>query len=319
MPLLYKYLDPDGIAALRTMTLFASDPTAFNDPFEVRPGFDQERHDYFAKTCEAFHGILGVKHSLLGSRSMVGIPTENAIGFGEQINERFRNELSERYRVLCLSRDFSSALMWGHYTRQRGGLAHTGFVLGLDPSTPGFPTGIKPGGFQVEYPQNRRRVTLPLAYYQDPCVESYDLLNRRIMNSPNQQVQSGGGLFIPFSEYRRQVDAASLAILTTKDMDWAYEQETRFVYELPDHASQLRCEKNRQLVPVPAGALREVIIGFRATPKLAEEVVQLCQEGRLGEPMLFYSGCHPYQYQVQKHEADPAYLLSHYRHMRSTP
>ena len=114
MPLLYKYLDPGGIEALRKMTLVAADPSLFNDPFEVRPCFDQERHDYFASTHEAFHAQFGFPHSLLGTSSMVGLPTENAVDFGEQINERFRRDLSRRFRVVCLSRDPSSVLMWGH-------------------------------------------------------------------------------------------------------------------------------------------------------------------------------------------------------------
>lgn len=311
--MLYKYLDPEGILALRTMTLIASDPTTFNDPFEVRPGFDQERHDYFAKRYESFHeGALGVGNSLLGTRSMVGIPTENAIGFGEHINERFRRELSDKYRVLCLSRDAGSVLMWGHYTR-RSQLAYSGLVLGLDPSVPGFPTGIRPDGFRVEYPSDGKRVVLPLTYYQEPCVELYDSMTRRITNNPDQLVQSGGGLLIPFSEYRRQIDAASLAILTSKNPDWAYEQETRFIYRLPDHGAQLRVEKGRHLLPIPAAALVEVILGFRSTPDLVEEVVRLFQEGRIGMPKLFRSGCHPYQYEVQKYETDPDDLLAYYR------
>ena len=63
MPLLYKYLSPDRgpsgeyllSASLRTMTLLASNPLSFNDPFEVRPYFDQECHDHFAKSYETFY------------------------------------------------------------------------------------------------------------------------------------------------------------------------------------------------------------------------------------------------------------------------
>ena len=69
MPLLYKYLGPernphgtaDAIGApvapsqLRTMTLRACDPSTFNDPFEFRPCFDQERHDFYAKSHSQSH------------------------------------------------------------------------------------------------------------------------------------------------------------------------------------------------------------------------------------------------------------------------
>src|SRR5438105_13101068 len=112
MPLLYKYLALDHEAgqdvlpkALRTMTLLASNPCLFNDPFEVRPYFDQEAHDHFAKSHESFYQqVLGIKHSLIAGGSMVGVPTENAVGFGEHLQKRFRDELARRYRVLCLSK-----------------------------------------------------------------------------------------------------------------------------------------------------------------------------------------------------------------------
>lgn len=60
MSLLYKYVEPgkgnEGmqvpIRILTTMRLSASNPLWFNDPFEVRPWFDQERHNHFAKSHE---------------------------------------------------------------------------------------------------------------------------------------------------------------------------------------------------------------------------------------------------------------------------
>jgi hypothetical protein len=60
MPLLYRYFDADGMAALRTMSLPASNPLYFNDSFEVRPCFGQDRHDYSAKSHDAYHAQLGV-------------------------------------------------------------------------------------------------------------------------------------------------------------------------------------------------------------------------------------------------------------------
>ena len=62
MPLLYKYISPENVPGgpplpllvLQTMSLIATDPRSFNDPFEVRPWFDQERHDYASRTQESF-------------------------------------------------------------------------------------------------------------------------------------------------------------------------------------------------------------------------------------------------------------------------
>ena len=65
---------------------------------------------------------------------MVGFPTENAADFGEELNKKFRDDLGRKFRVLCLSRNRTSVLMWGHYTR-----SHAGVVLGFDTTVAGFP------------------------------------------------------------------------------------------------------------------------------------------------------------------------------------
>jgi hypothetical protein len=312
VPLLYKYLNPDGIKALQTMTLLVSDPANFNDPFEVRPSFDQKRHDYFAKGHETFHARSGFGNSLLQGRSMVGVPVENVVGFGETIVKQFRDELSKRFRALCLCRDPHNTLMWGHYTKSPDRTSYSGLVLGIDVSSENFSTGIKADGFEITYPSDHSRPKLPLACYRFPPVESYDS-SGNIANSPDELVESESGILIPFSEYRRQVDEAAIALLTTKAAEWAYEKEVRFLYELPKHKTQLRIENGRHFVPIPPAALREVIVGFRASPDLAEEVVRLFRAGLIGNPQLFYSGCHPNQYEVQKHEATPDYLLDYYK------
>lgn len=310
----YKYLSPDtgpnGVqllpVSLRSMTFLASNPCCFNDPFEVRPYFDQESHDHFAQSHESFHGSLGFKHSLLGNRSMVGIPTENAIGFGEHLNKSFRDEIGKRFRVLCLSRTRSSVLMWGHYTR-----SYSGVVIGVDTDHAAFPKGLKAEGFDIQYCPERTRTKLPLAFYQSPSVEMYDLRGN-ITNSPHQLVESDGGLLIPFKEYRRQIEAASITALTTKAEDWHYEQEIRFIYELPGHQQQLLRKDRLTLVPIPPEALREIIVGFRAGVGQVTELVKLYRDGKIGKPKLFYSTCHPNRYEVQAHETDDKYLLDYF-------
>jgi hypothetical protein len=122
MPLLYKYVSSENttggtplpLCVLQTMRLIAANPGSFNDPFEVRPWFDQERHDYAAKTQESLHkNLFGTGYSLIKGRSMVGIPTENASGFGEKYNKLFRDDIGRKFRVLCLSENPKSVLMWG--------------------------------------------------------------------------------------------------------------------------------------------------------------------------------------------------------------
>lgn len=316
MPLLYKYVesdkDKDGtpkpLRILETLRLSATDPRWFNDPFEVRPWFDQERHDHAAKTQESFHErMLGIKHSLIQGRSMAGIPTENASGFGEHLNKRFRDDIGRKFRVLCLSKDLKSVLMWGHYTR-----SHAGIVIGIETSASGFQKGLKADGFEVHYDPDRSKIKLPLAYYQSPSVEQYDLRGN-IVNQPDEEVVSDGGLVIPFREYRRRIEEAGITALTTKAKDWHYEQEVRFIYDLSQHSNQLACENNRHLISIPAEALREIIIGFRADAKLVQNIVQLFRDGRIGKPRLSFSECHPNLYEVSPHETNDQYLLDYFQ------
>jgi hypothetical protein len=316
MPVLHKYLSPDNskdgtplaLLILQTMRLSATDPRSFNDPFEVRPWFDQERHDHAARTQESFHEqMLGIKHSLIKGRSMAGIPTENASGFSEGFNKRFRDDIGRKFRVLCLSKNPKSVLMWGHYTR-----SHSGIVIGIDTDAPGFPQGLKAGGFEVKYSTDRSETKLPLAFYQSPHVEMYDVFGN-IVNHPDEQVASDSGLLIPFREYRRRVEEAGLTALTTKAQDWHYEQEVRFIYDLSLHSNQLLCENDRDFVAMPLDALREIIVGFRADVRLVREIVRLYRGGKIGKPKLFFSECHPHRYEVQPHETNDQYLLDYFQ------
>ena len=290
MPLLYKYISPENIPGgpplpllvLQTMSLIATDPRSFNDPFEVRPWFDQERHDYASRTQESFHeSMLGVKNSLIKGQSMAEISTENASGFAEKINKRFRDDIGSKFRVVCLSENPKSVLMWGHYAR-----SHAGIVIGIDPNFADVHRGLKSDGFKVRYSLDRSLTKLPCAYYRSPSVEFFDLQGN-IVNHPDEPVESEGGLFIPFREYRRQVEETGITALTTKAQDWQYEQEVRFIYDLSQHSLQLTCEKGRHFVAIPTDALREIIVGFRAAPQLVSEIVSLYREGKSENPRCF--------------------------------
>jgi hypothetical protein len=307
VPTLYKYAANEK--ALSNMAFAATDPAFFNDPFEVRPYFDQVRHDYFAKSHEEFYARMGLPHTLLAGGSMVGIPTENAAGFGEDLNKRFRIELSKSFRVLCLSKNPSSALMWGHYAD-----SHKGLLVGIDPASGGFSTGLAADGFEINYSVDRSAIKLPLAYYAAHSVETYDLRGN-IVNRPDELVKSDGGIHIPFSEYRRQVEEVTLSAIRTKSLDWSYEKEVRFIYKLPEHADQLRFENKRCFVPIPPQAMREIIFGFQAPFELVQRVVKLRQLGKLGSPKFFFSQCHPFLYEVQRFEAQPEYILDYYKHV----
>ena len=185
-------------------------------------------------------------------------------------------------------------------------------MIGIETSTASFQRGLKPDGFEVHYDPDRSKIKLPLAYYQSPSVEQYDF-HRNIVNRPDEEVVSDGGLVIPFREYRRRVEEAGITALTTKAQDWLYEQEVRFIYDLSLHSNQLACENNRHLVSIPSEAIREIIVGFRANMKLVQNIIQLFRDGRIGKPKLFFSECHPNLYEVQPHETNDQYLLDYFQ------
>lgn len=88
--LLYKYVTPDLVAEtprplriLQTMQLLVANPCSFNDPFEVRPAFDQERHDHAARTSEAFHWrMLGIENPLFRDGPWWDKPQKRLLALG---------------------------------------------------------------------------------------------------------------------------------------------------------------------------------------------------------------------------------------------
>jgi hypothetical protein len=310
--ILYKYIGPGTEEEpvpiqLRTQTLSATDPGTLNDPFEVRPWFDQERHAYYARAHEQFYQRLGLGSSLTAEGTLAEVPVENVVGFGDTLNRRFREELGKRFRILCMSANRNNVLMWGHYTR-----SYQGAVIGIDVDDLTFPVGTQRKGFAIDYLRDRSQTRLPLAYYQFPPVEKHDLRGE-LVNDPNEEVITDGGLIIPFSTYHQQVEDAYLRAITTKAASWSYEEEIRFIYELPTHSDQLRSANGLSLVAIPSSAIREIIIGFNATIPMVEGIVSLFGRGAFGSAQLHYTTCHPHLFEVQAHETDSDYLLDYFK------
>lgn len=320
MAILYKYVEPDigpnnkpkPVLVLESLRLIAADPCSFNDPFEVRPWYDQERHDHSESSHEKLQRLFRGNRSQhqIGQDSLVGYPAELAAFNADNCHKKFQQGISDRYRILCLSRNPGSVLMWAHYAK-----CHKGIVIGIETSDPDFQTGLNPTGYNVEYDPDRSKIRLPVAYYRQPSVEMYDQYGN-VINHPDEEVESNAGLIIPFREYRRQVEVAQVTALRTKAQDWGYEKETRFIYDLSIHSGKLTREGSRHFVALPADSIREIIIGFCADLHLVKSIVGLYRDGRIGKPRLAYTECHPSQYEVLAHEADVNYLEAYFQHVR---
>lgn len=237
---------------------------------------------------------------------MVGVHPEAIPDLGEELNERFRNDLTRRYRVLCLSRNSKSVLMWGHYTR-----SHRGFVVGLDPTTASFVTGIREEGFEIEYPPQQERVMLPLPYYSEPSLENWDIRGN-LVNDPRETVECGGGVTITFGQYQDLLEAAYLKLLTRKAYEWKYEDEVRFIYDVRLHGDALLFENKQFFVNLPPHAVKEVITGFNASLALVKAIVDCLEKGLLGDAELYYATPHQQLYEVQANEATPKDMLEYY-------
>jgi hypothetical protein len=310
--ILYKYLAPgdhnDPVpVVLRTQAFLASDPRDFNDPFEVRPYFDQECHDHYAAGHEKFYRhAMGIKYSLLKDESMVGIPVENAVGFSDSLTRKFRDEIGRRFRVLCLGADPRSPIMWAHYTHN-----YKGAVVGVDIDDPAFRRGLKTDGIAITYSQDRSVTKLPLAFYEMPPVETYDRTGR-LVNSASQEIQNGS-LVIYFSQYRDMLEEGYLRALGTKAEGWAYENEIRFIYELERQAEQLRKLGDRWVIDIPPSAIKAIIVGNNASIPMVEGIIDLHGKGAYGSAILHYTTCHPNRFEVQAHESEPEYMLAYFR------
>jgi hypothetical protein len=241
---LFKYLKSDvGLKVLETGLIRFSPPSAFNDPFELKPNiFDflqpdpieaQEGasrshfgHEYetlppFVKSLispERFHDLVTQK---------IQLSEHEEVTRAKYLTPYLRGALEERLEaitgVLCLADSDHNLTMWAHYAD-----SHTGVVLAFDTSheyfknqdsTSGAPSHLK----EVDYHAPRPRLALAGLQMKD--------------------------------------------IFLAKGNDWNRERESRMFAQL-DQAN-LTC-KNEQgetihLFRFPQEAVTRVILGCRST------------------------------------------------------
>ena len=98
---------------------------------------------------------------------------------------------------------------------------------------------------------------------------------------------------------------AYLRALSTKAEGWQYEQEVRFIYELPTHSDQLRQDGDLSLIPIPSSAIKEIIVGFNASISMVEQLVNLYRQGSFGDAQLHYTTCHPHLFEDRRTKLMP--------------
>jgi hypothetical protein len=144
---LYKYVTPDRLDVLGNLLIRFTQPTALNDPFELRPlvsGFrppdvaakdlaaelerqlPQEIAKYQAILNPAQAALLPVLANQLKS-AMVGQAIEQIDAFFPTLKKSLFDMLGSSLGILSLSEVPDNLLMWAHYAAN-----HTGFVIEFD-------------------------------------------------------------------------------------------------------------------------------------------------------------------------------------------
>lgn len=164
----YKYLPPERMDVLQHLSIRFSPLESLNDPFECRPLLDLDaykrvlvsdvergaeelwdRAEQNERTAENWQILERERLNLLADIDHKLAP--NACG------QILMEDLSDRVRILSLSRTQKSLLMWTHYAQQG-----EGFVIGFDDEHPFFyqsdRSGRKTKPFSVSYSSNRSSI-----------------------------------------------------------------------------------------------------------------------------------------------------------------
>jgi hypothetical protein len=253
---LYKYLSPERTDVLQNLRIRFTQVSALNDPFESYPGvLIGEREWYlsvFRGRIEDEMEKLGIRGE--GKRKQYWRARKKDFDHFHKcytdVNWLLeQSELVQRmsdtvHGCLSLSAICTNILMWSHYAQH-----HRGLVIGFD----------------AEHEYFGRSV--------DPVVYS----TSRQPHNPSEH-QHSGDLFY------------------AKSTDWAYEQEYRkfqsFVEPIklangndllpfPKRGPSVRPNEAIVLFPIPAEAIQCVILGWKSSPTLHNEVAEALNANQL--------------------------------------
>jgi hypothetical protein len=232
---LFRYFDAaGGLATLSGCELRFSNPTSFNDPFELTPRISKPSDELLLDRLLADHLVEDFFHSVGSPKGMTRTESDNeyhAIELPkrflklqetkgwEQKASRLKWEMigtfSKGFRVLCCSHREDSILMWSHYAAK-----HTGMV--------------------VEFEVDELFPGMPLATY---------FREVRYRSSP----PTISGLHADVQSFEEAMELA----LTTKALEWAYEEEVRIMMPV----TLLQGEKDHRYRVFDPKSIKRVIVG----------------------------------------------------------
>lgn len=303
-PILYKFSSFQGAKAmLEQGCIWTKSPLDFNDPFEVLPVFNEERKNLHISSHKEYRQRLGIPGTgdLVEGGGEENMPVESWVDLAAMIHDPLFERIHQRFRVLCFSRKPDPNLLWSHYAD-----CHKGIALGFDLSKGGFPPGIIPEGIQVDYRQNRAGLTIPLDYYESA-------LRFALEQPPKGYTPTSGGLLISDADSDAIYRDCLVRILSSKQLNWAYEEETRLLYDLRKSKNNgLRNSGGHDSAFFGPEAIREVVFGYHCPVAEIEAIAPLIAS-RYPHAKLKYVDLHPYKYEMVVHSGDLTQILTSHR------
>jgi hypothetical protein len=224
---IYKYVTAEvGALILKELTLKATRPDEFNDPFEFMPR-TSERFDVAELQGMYQHATEMARRSempppanyretvqmVMANPAILRLIAPSYSAMCQKLTRTYNETIACDTGVICFSGRRDRVLMWSHYTDE-----HKGIVIGFDSSH--FPKL-----FQVRYSKTRV------------------LVNPYTEHVPGSQSESN------------YVDD----LVSTKHEDWHYEEEYRQLHRLPKRAAK----NELHTIPIPAECIVSVAVGMR--------------------------------------------------------
>jgi hypothetical protein len=270
----YKYLSPERIDVIRNLKIRYTQVTALNDPFESLLGIiEKDKEWYLNKFKEKVvkeiqdRGIKGdsKKKQFFRARKK-DFPNWYKCYTDEkwliETSEEIQNMVGSVSGILSLSATEKNILMWSHYSSN-----HEGFVIEFNGDHEYFCNSIE----KIIYSDVRP--------YYDPTKMSHE---------PE--------------------------IFNTKSLDWKYEQEFRKSMPLVE---QIELENGNKLSPFdkkhleniakdkiflfdfPKEAITSVILGWKSSSKLKEEIIIALNEHELNDVVIRRAVPHKRKFEME--------------------
>lgn len=153
-PILYKYT-PVGTwvnAFFSGISLRFSTRTSFNDPFDCRPSFQVETSEFASKVIN--DGLKG--RGMSPAKRLLAVKRALRMS-SDQFDTRETEKHLDQIGILCLTPNWSNALMWSHYADH-----HRGICIGFRSDSDVFTTALK-----VVYRNEAPIVAVPTKFERD--------------------------------------------------------------------------------------------------------------------------------------------------------